>query len=145
VVTGRSRVDTAIEASHQALAAIIKGDAEPFLELYSHRDDATLANPWGPPARGIGNIRLAVQRAASFYEDGEIVEFERISDHFTAELAYMLEIERFRAKLAGEEEFMAVALRVTSVFRPEDAEWKLVHRHADLITTPRGPETIPRT
>jgi ketosteroid isomerase-like protein len=143
-VTGRSGVEAAIEKSHEALAAIITGDAAPFLELFSKSDDATLANPWGPPVRGFVNIRAAAERAASFYKDGEIVEFERISDRHTAEFSYMLEIERCRAKLPGEEEFTDVALRVTSIFRPEDDEWKLVHRHADLITTPRGPESIPR-
>jgi len=144
-MTGRSGAESAIESSHEALAAIITGNVEPFLELFSHEDDATLANPWGPPVRGIKDIRAAGERAASFYRDGKVTEFERISEQVTAELATMLEIERFRAKLPGEEELTDVALRVTSVFRPEGAEWKLVHRHADLITMPRGPESIPRT
>jgi hypothetical protein len=30
----------------------------------------------------------------------------------------------------------AVAVRVTTIFRPEDGEWKVVHRHGDPITTP---------
>jgi ketosteroid isomerase-like protein len=144
-VDGQSGAESAIERSHEALAAIITGNVEPFLELFSHEDDATLANPWGPPVRGISDIRAAGERAASFYRDGEIAEFERIGDQFTDELAYMLEIERFRAKLPGEAELTDVALRVTSVFRPEGRDWKLVHRHADLITTPQGPESIPRT
>jgi hypothetical protein len=59
--------------------------------------------------RGIGEIRAAGERAASFYSDGEVVEFERIADHFTAELAYTLEIERFRAKLPGETTLTDVA------------------------------------
>jgi hypothetical protein len=35
-----------------------------------------------------------------------------------------------------------VAVRVTSVFRFERGAWKLVHRHADPITTPRPAESV---
>jgi ketosteroid isomerase-like protein len=45
-----------------------------------------------------------------------------------------VEVERFRAKVGGREELAPVALRVTSIFRPEDGIWKVVHRHADPIT-----------
>jgi hypothetical protein len=41
-----------IERDRQALDAIVKGDPEPKKRLYSRRDDVTLANPFGPPARG---------------------------------------------------------------------------------------------
>jgi ketosteroid isomerase-like protein len=35
-----------------------------------------------------------------------------------------------------------LALRVTSVFRLEHDVWKLVHRHADPITTPRPAASV---
>jgi ketosteroid isomerase-like protein len=35
-----------------------------------------------------------------------------------------------------------LAVRVTSVFRLEVGSWKLVHRHADPITTPRPAESV---
>jgi hypothetical protein len=31
---------------------------------------------------------------------------------------------------------------VTTNFRPEDGIWKIVHRHADTITSPRPLESI---
>jgi ketosteroid isomerase-like protein len=60
----------------------------------------------------------------------------------TADLAYILEIERFEAKVGGSEEVTPVALRVTSIFRREGDTWKLVHRHADPITTLRAAESV---
>jgi ketosteroid isomerase-like protein len=122
-----------------------EGNPEAFFELYSHRDDATLANPYGPPARGWTQIEQAGRRAASNYRDGRAIEFENIAKCVTAELGYMLEIERFEAKVAGSDEVTPVALRVTSVFRPEDGTWKLVHRHADPITTSRPGESVIQT
>lgn len=45
-------LDTLIERYHQALDAFLRGDPTPLEDLYSRRDDSTLANPFGPPVRG---------------------------------------------------------------------------------------------
>jgi hypothetical protein len=60
----------------------------------------------------------------------------------TEDLGYVLEIERFQAKVAGREDVIPVALRVTSIFRLEDGAWKLLHRHADPITTAQPLESV---
>jgi ketosteroid isomerase-like protein len=137
--------ERAIEASHQALDEIAKGDPSAYFELYSNRGDATLANPFGPPARGQSEIEEAGRRAASNYRDGRAVEFETFAKCVTADLAYILEIERFEAKVGGSDEVTPVALRTTSIFRREDGEWKLVHRHADPITTRRSAQSVIQT
>jgi ketosteroid isomerase-like protein len=33
-------------------------------------------------------------------------------------------------------------LRVTMIFRPEDGEWNIVHRHADPINTAQAAESL---
>jgi ketosteroid isomerase-like protein len=53
----------------------------------------------------------------------------------SAELAYVLLIERDKVKVGAMEDIAPSALRVTMIFRPEDGTWKVVHRHADPITT----------
>ncbi len=80
--------------------------------------------------------------AASRYCDGEIVGFESVARHGTNDLACVVEVERFQAKVGGSAELATIALRVTSIFRNEDGTWKLVHRHADPITTPQPPESV---
>jgi len=144
-MTAADGFDQAIEASHRALDEIARGNPDAFFELYSHRDDATLANPYGPPARGWTQIEQAGRRAASNYRDGRAIEFENFAKRVTAELGYILEIERFETKVAGRDEVSPVALRVTSVFRAEDGTWKLLHRHADPITTSRPGESVIQT
>jgi ketosteroid isomerase-like protein len=60
----------------------------------------------------------------------------------TAELAYVVEIERGEAKIGGSEDITPWALRATMIYRPEEGTWKVVHRHADPITTPQPAESV---
>ncbi len=126
-----------IEQYHRAVDAFVRGDTEPQKPLWSRRDDVTLANPLGPPARGWPQVEATLERTAAQVREGEPQARERISAVATAELAYIVELERGRLKAAGADEFASVSLRVTAIFRREEGEWRLVHRHADPITTPR--------
>ena len=60
----------------------------------------------------------------------------------TPELAYVVEVEQLQAKVYGGEDITPYALRVTMIFRPEDGTWKVVHRHADPITTAQPDESV---
>jgi len=120
---------------HRALEAFIRGDPEPVLALWSRRDDATLANPFGPPVRGWEAVRDAGMRAASQVADGEAFSVEGISMFATTELAYEVEIHRFRARLGGAGESAPLSLRVTTIYRLEENGWRVAHRHADVITS----------
>jgi hypothetical protein len=59
--------EQAIASSHRALHEIARGNPDAVFELYSRRDDATLANPYGPPACGWSQIEPAGRRAAANY------------------------------------------------------------------------------
>ena len=135
-------VDRFVERYHLALGEFVKGNPEPVKEMVSHKDDVTLANPLGPPARGWDEVAKTIEHAASTIRDGEIIGFEIVSKLVTPELAYILEIERQEAKLGANDELTLFALRVTMIFHPEDGQWKLVHRHADPITTPQPVESL---
>ena len=135
-------LDQVIERSHLALGEIVNGNPEPLKEMYSHGEDVSLANPFGPPVRGWDEAARTMERAASNYRDGEIVGFENVAKYATSDLAYIVEVERYRAKVGGREEITPVTLRVTSILRPEGGTWKIVHRHADPITTPQPAESV---
>ena len=135
-------VDQLIEQFDLAQGELVKGNAEPALKLFSHQEYVTLNNPYGPPARGWEQVAAAADRAASQLRDGEIVGFEIIEKQVTPEFAYLVRVERTRAKVGGSEELAPIALRVTMIFRPEDGEWKIVHRHADPITTAQPAESV---
>ncbi len=134
--------DLPLEEYHRAGLEITNGNPEVYKTLYSRRDDVTLANPFGPPARGWSEVSATLDCAATNYRDGEVVGFENVSTVITPELAYTVEIENYRARVGGAADVTGVAVRVTTVFRREDAAWKVIHRHADPITAPRPPESV---
>jgi ketosteroid isomerase-like protein len=131
-----------LEQYHLALDAIMKGSPDGYKKLYSRRDDVTLANPFGPPVRGWDEVAQTLERAASHYRDGEATGFENVAKYITPELAYTVEMERCKAKVEGRDDVTPIAVRVTTIFRLEDGEWKVVHRHADPITAPQPAESV---
>jgi ketosteroid isomerase-like protein len=140
-----SDFDLVVEQYHRALDAVVKGDPAPMKELFSRREDVTLANPLGPPVRGWSEVEKTMERAISSLREGEPTRFERISGDVGTELAYIVEVERTRAKLGGSDEASPISLRTTTIFRLEDGLWRVLHRHADPITSPRPIESIIQT
>jgi hypothetical protein len=87
-------------------------------------------------------LAATMERAASQRRDGEATSFEIVAKYVTPELAYVVEVERFKARVGGREDINPFALRATMIFRPEDGVWKDVHRHADPITTAQPAESV---
>jgi ketosteroid isomerase-like protein len=135
-------LDTVLEQFKQAGNEFVKGNPKPVQGLFSHKEDVTLANPFGPPVRGWERVAEAQERGASVFRDGEIYDFETVAQYVTAELACILWIERTNAKVGGSEEVTPCDLRVTMTLRPEEGTWKVVHRHADPITSARPAESV---
>jgi ketosteroid isomerase-like protein len=134
--------DQTVKRYHEALDEFMKGNADPAKSMFSHRNDVTLANPFGPAVLGWKRVADTAELAATHYRDGEVTGIENISKYVTHDLAYIVEVERYKAKVGGREEVTPLALRVTSIFRPEDGTWKLVHRHADPITAVQPVESV---
>jgi ketosteroid isomerase-like protein len=143
VVAAADEVDELVEQYYRAQGEFLRGNPEPVKDLFSQRDDVTLANPYGPPVRGWDEVAKAVDYAASLRSDGEFVEWQIVAKYVTAELAYVVQIEQAEAKIGVREDITPLAVRSTMIFRPEDdGNWKIVHRHADPITTPQPAESV---
>ena len=131
-----------ISRYHAALDEFFRGNPKAAKALYSHRDDASLGNPFGPFVMGWPEVEATMERAASNYRDGRAAGFDTLATYATPELAFLVEVEHFEAKVGGRDEFASGALRVTSVLRSEDGEWRILHRHADPITAPRPADSV---
>jgi ketosteroid isomerase-like protein len=138
-----------VDAYRDALRRYIRGDSEATLAFFSDHDDVTLANPVGPAVRGPSAVAEAARRAGANFGPGGPLHFddvsssfEEVSRVFTPELSYVVQVERHEGRISGREDPVVNALRTTLVFRREDGAWRMVHRHADPITTERPIETL---
>ena len=92
--------DELVKRYHIALQDFVKGNAKPMEDLFSHREDVSLANPFGGIVDGWESGKEALERAASFYEEG-MHSFENVMKYEASELAHLIEIEKFKTKLGG--------------------------------------------
>ena len=134
--------DLPVDENRRAGLEITRGNPEVYKSLWSRRDDATLANPFGPPVRGWEEISARLDLAASNYRDGRDYEFENIATVVAEELAYTVDIERISTRVGGSDELSPIAIRATTIFRREDGKWRVAHRHGDPITTMRPAESV---
>jgi ketosteroid isomerase-like protein len=116
---------------HQRAAeqAIHNGDVEPRLALWARSDPVTL---FGAKLSGLGwtDLEPIFRKVASSFSDSAAYEFEVIAAGASGDLAYTVAYEHNRVKVDGEPR--TYTLRATHVYRREDGQWRIVHRHADV-------------
>jgi len=134
-------VDQVIEQYHLALDEFSRGNPDPVKDFYSGRDDVAIANPFFPLTRGREQVVARLERSVQNFRDGE-VGFQNVVKWVSGELACIVELEEWRTKVGGREDVTPFTLRVTTLFRAEGGGWKVVHRHADPITTARPAESV---
>jgi ketosteroid isomerase-like protein len=110
--------------------------------LFADREDITLGNPFGPYARGKAAVSKTLAGAAAKYRDGEVVGVDLVATYASGSIACVVEVEHDRAKVGDGNEPAEFHVRVTSVYERLKGQWRLVHRHADPITTPRPAESV---
>jgi len=108
-------LDQVLEQWHPASDEFLKGNPEPVKKMWTHREDVTLANPYGPPVRGWDKVEEVIDHAASQAREGRLVSVEIVAKHVTPELAYVVQIEHPEAELGAREDITPFALRVTMI------------------------------
>jgi hypothetical protein len=86
----------------------------------------TLANPFGPARRGRETVMGALDYASSRMSDGQVVGFDELARYASPELATILEVEHWRARIGDRDSVEQFDLRVTTTFRQENGEWMRV-------------------
>jgi len=128
-------LEDAMAQNHAALDAMVKGDCSGYVGLLSDREDVTWGNSFGPFASGRVNVEATLATAAARMPGGRATDSDRIATYLADTLAVVVEVEHVEMG-ADPSASASAALRVTSVFPLEGDAWKLIHRHADPITTP---------
>src|SRR5262245_4535922 len=123
-----------------AETALHNGDAGPRMAMWSHDLPVTLFGGvmGGSSWAEIGPI---FQRLGASFSDCLSFDNEVIAAWAGDDLAYTVAFEHTTAAIHGGTP-SAYVLRVTTVFRREDGEWKVVHRHADPLGSPAAGDVL---
>jgi ketosteroid isomerase-like protein len=114
----------------EAETALHNGDAEPRLAMWSRNDPVTLFGAWLSDA-GWDDVRQTFQVLASRFSDCASYEMGIVAAGASGDLAYTVAYEHTTASVEGVPR--TYVLRVTQIYRRENGEWKLVHRHGDEV------------
>ena len=125
----------AIARYQLAQKEFVKGNPQPLKDICSHAEDVTVLGGYGGFEKGwSAQVEKRYDWASARFNSTEDERrIENISQVVTPEMAYTVDIERTKIRLANTSEVRPMALRVTTVFRRENGEWKVVHRHADPL------------
>ena len=129
---------SALARANQANDELIAGRSALLLAAYSHRDDATVLGGFGGHEMGWQQIGPRLQWVGETFLSGHC-DYAVLTSWGGADLGYVVQVERIEARVVGRAEPLRMALRVTMVFRREDGEWKLLHRHADDLVEKKAP------
>ena len=77
----------------------------------------------------------ALDYASGRMRDGQVIKFDEVARYTSDDLATILEIEHWRARIGDRGSVEPFQLRVTTTFRRENGQWRIVHRHADPISS----------
>lgn len=118
-----------------AASAYVRGDAEPLDQIVARTSDATFFGPRGDYEHGAEAVATRYTRDAQAFAPGGDSSFEILDIGASGGIAYWVGFQRATAYMQGHSDPVLFNLRVTEIFRREGGEWKMVHRHADVLAT----------
>ena len=121
-----------IRHTAEAASAYMRGDIHRYLMLIQHADDYTLMSPYGgKPTHGFDASPERLEATARYFQAGE-ANLELVQSYMAGDMVVLVVIERQHGEVGGLPD-QDWSLRVTLVFRRDECEWRLVHRHADPL------------
>lgn len=109
-----------------AEVAVHNGDAGPRRAIWSRTDPVTVLGAW-KNASGQAELDELFAHLADTFSDCTSFEFELLAAEVFGDVAYTAGFEHTTATVNGEPR--SYTLRATQVYRREDGEWKVAHRH----------------
>lgn len=125
--------DQFMKQREKAATAYINGDAEPLGDLSSATNPASFFGPGGGEVHGARKVGKRYASDAGAFGTGSTGRFEIIHAEASGDLGYWVGFQRASTYFKGKDDPVPFNLRITEIFRKENGEWKLIHRHADPL------------
>ena len=114
----------------EAEIALHNGDARPRRSLWSRKEPVSVLGAWRN-ARGQQEVDELFALLEESFSDCTSYAFELHACDVVGDMAYTAGLEHTSASVDGEPR--TYTLRTTQVYRREDGDWKVAHRHGDTV------------
>lgn len=118
-------------ALRQAELALHNGDAAPRRALWSLNEPVSVIGAWRN-ANGRDELDELFATLARSFSHCTSYAFELQAYDVVGDMAYTAGLEHTSVSVDGQPR--TYTLRATQVYRREGGEWKVAHRHADILT-----------
>ena len=118
-----------------AARAYVNGDPAPVASIATRVSPATFFGPRGDCHQNADDVLSAFNQGAAIFGTGSNTNFEVLHMAASDSIAYWVGFQRATTQMRGSKNTTTMNLRVTEIFRREDNQWKLIHRHADLLAS----------
>jgi ketosteroid isomerase-like protein len=115
---------------HDAELALHNGDAAQRAAIWSTHEPVSVLGAW-KSAVGQQEVRDLFRMLETSFADCTSYAHEVVAADVQGDMAYTVGYEHTSASVNGEPR--TYTLRCTQVYRREDGEWKVAHRHADTV------------
>jgi ketosteroid isomerase-like protein len=112
----------------EAETALHNGDPGPRLAIWSTREPVSVLGA-ARSAVGQAEVRELFESLGDTFSDCTSHVYEIVAAEVAGDMAFTAGYERTQASINSEPR--QYVLRVTQVYRREDGEWKVAHRHGD--------------
>ncbi|MFE1559072.1 YybH family protein [Streptomyces sp. NPDC058734] len=119
-------------ALHDAEVALHNGDPAPRRALWSRTEPVSVLGAWRS-AVGRDELDALFTGLAESFSDCTSYVYELRAYDVSGNMAYTVGLEHTSVSVDGQPR--TYTLRVTQVYCREDSAWRVVHRHADTVTT----------
>lgn len=116
---------------HEAEVALHNGDPTPRRVIWSRNDPVTVLGAWRN-ATGQQELDDLFTSLGASFSHCTSYEFELLAHDVVGDMAYTVGLEHTSASVDGQPR--TYTLRATQVYRREEGEWRVAHRHADTVT-----------
>ncbi|MDQ0379361.1 YybH family protein [Amycolatopsis thermophila] len=110
--------------------ALHNGDAGARRAIWSRTAPVTILGAW-LNANGPEEVEKVFRRLENSFSNCTSYRYEPVAADVQGDLAYTVGYEHTSASVNGEPR--DYTLRATQIYRRENGEWKVVHRHADTV------------
>ena len=127
-----------LQRQREAVDAVHHGDSGPYMALWSQRDPVSLFGAWGPCKTGWDELSRIFQWVGTRFSQGRNTTFDIEVAEVSGDLAYSVGYEQAQVSIDGGP-VRPWRVRVTHIYRREDGDWKIVHRHGDIPPEDQSP------